>query len=54
MQAGAVMFLPFRKRSRPEEERLLGLDDDPFKLLGNQLGSGFGYSVEVLDLNNDG
>ncbi|KAI6177257.1 FG-GAP repeat protein [Aphelenchoides bicaudatus] len=53
-QTGAAMFLPFRKRSRPEEERLLGLDDEPFKLLGYQLGSGFGYSIEVLDLNKDG
>lgn len=54
MQTGAVMFLPFRKRARAEEERLLGLDDEPFRLLGYQLGSGFGYSVEVLDLNKDG
>lgn len=46
--------MPFRKRSKPGEERLLGLDDEQFKLLGNQLGSGFGYSIEVLDLNKDG
>ncbi|KAI6239094.1 Integrin-alpha2 domain-containing protein [Aphelenchoides fujianensis] len=53
-QTGAVLFLPFRKKARPEEERLLGLDESGFRLSGRQLGSGFGYSVEVLDLNNDG
>jgi hypothetical protein len=54
MQVGGVIFLPFYKRSRPGEERLLGLDDEQFKLLGRQLGSGFGYAIEVIDLNNDG
>ncbi|KAI6201755.1 FG-GAP repeat protein [Aphelenchoides besseyi] len=53
-QMGAVLFLPFRKKSRPEEERQLGLDESGFRLMGRQLGSGFGYSIEVVDLNNDG
>ncbi|KAI1721252.1 integrin alpha domain-containing protein [Ditylenchus destructor] len=53
-QSGAVVFLPFRKNSHPEEERLLGLEDDNFVIVGEQLGSGFGYALEVLDLNADG
>jgi len=56
-QTGAVLFLPFKKKSLPEEERVLGLDlvaDQNFHLQGAQLGSGFGYSIEVLDLNADG
>lgn len=47
------MFLPFRKNSHPEEERLLGLDNN-FTIVGRQLGSGFGAAIEVLDLNADG
>lgn len=47
------MFLPFRKNSHPEEERILGLDDN-FTIIGRQLGSGFGYAIQVLDLNSDG
>lgn len=57
-QTGAVVFLPFKKKSLPEEERVLGLDlaapDQNFHLQGTQLGSGFGYCIEVLDLNADG
>ena len=52
-QSGAVVFLPFRKHSTPEEERSLGLNNN-FVINGRQLGSGFGYAIEVLDLNNDG
>lgn len=52
-QTGGVVFLPFRKHSTPEEERVLGLDEN-FALLGRQLGSGFGHAIEVLDLNVDG
>ncbi|CAD5221384.1 unnamed protein product [Bursaphelenchus xylophilus] len=53
-QTGAVIFLPFYGNARPEDEKLLGLDKSRFKLDGRQLGSGFGYQVEVLDLNKDG
>ncbi|VDN59548.1 unnamed protein product [Dracunculus medinensis] len=55
-QTGAVTFLPFR-RSHPfgsPESHHLTLTDDSFMLLGTQLGSSFGYSIEVNDLNNDG
>ncbi|CAD5215518.1 unnamed protein product [Bursaphelenchus okinawaensis] len=53
-QTGAVIFLPFYGSSRPGDEKLLGLDKSRSKLDGHQLGSGFGYQVEVLDLNKDG
>lgn len=53
-QTGAVLFLPFRRNSRAEEQRQLGLTEDRFLLSGRQLGSGFGSSLEVLDLNGDG
>lgn len=52
-QLGAVVFLSFRKNSHPEEERLLGLDNN-FTIIGQQLGSGFGSAVQVIDLNADG
>lgn len=53
-QTGAVVFLPFYGTSRPGEEKMLGLQESRFILEGNQLGSGFGYEIEVLDLDNNG
>uniref|UniRef100_A0A915NNY2 Integrin alpha-2 domain-containing protein n=1 Tax=Meloidogyne floridensis TaxID=298350 RepID=A0A915NNY2_9BILA len=53
-QTGAVIFLPFRRNFHAEEGPNLGLLDDHFILSGRQLGSGFGSSLAVLDLNNDG
>lgn len=53
-QTGAVIFLPFRRNFQAEEQRQLGLFEDKFLLIGRQLGSGFGSSLEVLDLNGDG
>lgn len=53
-QTGAVLFFPFRRNFHADEQRQLGLLDDRFHLIGHQLGSGFGSSLEVLDLNADG
>ncbi|KAL7078661.1 hypothetical protein ACQ4LE_002530 [Meloidogyne hapla] len=53
-QTGAVIFLPFRRNFHAEEGPNLGLLDDHYILSGRQLGSGFGSSLAVLDLNNDG
>ncbi|MFH4973715.1 hypothetical protein AB6A40_000424 [Gnathostoma spinigerum] len=55
-QTGAVTFLPFRRgmSSRTVDPHQLSLTDDGFMLLGTRLGSAFGYSLEVLDINNDG
>jgi hypothetical protein len=53
-QTGAAIFLPFERHSSPERQRVLGLTDDHFVLAGFQLGSGFGYALEVLDLDNNG
>jgi hypothetical protein len=53
-QTGAVLFFPFRRNFHADEQRQLGLLDDRFHLVGHQLGSGFGSSLEVLDLNADG
>ncbi|KAF8357198.1 ina-1, partial [Pristionchus pacificus] len=50
-QHGAVVVLPFQKKVK--SKRLL-MTEDQFVLNGTQLGSGFGYAIEVIDLNNDG
>ncbi|GMR42590.1 hypothetical protein PMAYCL1PPCAC_12785, partial [Pristionchus mayeri] len=50
-QHGAVVVLPFEKNVK--SKRLL-MTEDRFVINGTQLGSGFGYSIEVIDLNNDG
>lgn len=54
-QMGAVVFLPFQKKySSSETMNDLTLLDDHYMLTGTKLGSAFGYSIEVLDINNDG
>lgn len=55
-QTGAVTFLPFRQgyKSGSQASHHLTLTEDSFMLKGTQLGSAFGYSLEVTDLNNDG
>ncbi|GMS89597.1 hypothetical protein PENTCL1PPCAC_11772, partial [Pristionchus entomophagus] len=50
-QHGAVVVLPFEKNVK--SKRLL-MTEDQFVINGTQLGSGFGYAIEVIDLNNDG
>ncbi|GMT20838.1 hypothetical protein PFISCL1PPCAC_12135 [Pristionchus fissidentatus] len=50
-QHGAVVVMPFEKNVK--SKRLL-MTEDQFIINGTQLGSGFGYSIEVIDLNNDG
>ncbi|CAD6185818.1 unnamed protein product [Caenorhabditis auriculariae] len=47
---GAVLFLPFHQDSNTK----LSFTEDRFMLNGTSMGSGFGYSIEVVDLNNDG
>ncbi|KAK0420795.1 hypothetical protein QR680_014893 [Steinernema hermaphroditum] len=49
-QTGAVVFL---KHSKNVNSKSLGLADN-FTINGLQLGSSFGYAIEVLDLNGDG
>ncbi|EYC38991.1 hypothetical protein Y032_0682g1489 [Ancylostoma ceylanicum] len=49
-QHGAVIFLPFTK----DRGDLLTFTEDRFHINGTKMGSAFGYSVEVVDLNNDG
>ncbi|VDN07933.1 unnamed protein product [Thelazia callipaeda] len=55
-QTGAVTFLPFRSAqiSASQISHHLTLTDDAYILTGSQLGSAFGYSLEVTDLNSDG
>lgn len=54
-QTGAVTFLPFRNGQSPSSQasHYLTLTEDSYMLQGSQLGSAFGYAVEVTDLNND-
>ncbi|CAI5444358.1 unnamed protein product [Caenorhabditis angaria] len=47
---GAVVFLPFFQDSSTK----LALNEDHFMINGTSMGSAFGYSIEVVDLNNDG
>ncbi|CAB3401569.1 unnamed protein product [Caenorhabditis bovis] len=47
---GAVLFLPFQQN--PDSS--LTLTEDKFMLNGSAMGSAFGYSIEVVDLNADG
>ncbi|VDK85685.1 unnamed protein product [Litomosoides sigmodontis] len=55
-QTGAVAFLPFRNGQSPNSQAShhLTLTEDSYMLQGSQLGSAFGYAMEVTDLNNDG
>uniref|UniRef100_A0A183V741 Integrin_alpha2 domain-containing protein n=1 Tax=Toxocara canis TaxID=6265 RepID=A0A183V741_TOXCA len=55
-QRGAVIFLPFKRGYAPGSatSHQLTLTEDSFMLFGTQLGSAFGYAIEVTDLNNDG
>ncbi|EJD74571.1 hypothetical protein LOAG_18126 [Loa loa] len=55
-QTGAVTFLPFRNghSMNSQTSHYLTLTEDSYMLQGSQLGSAFGYSIEVIDLNNDG
>ncbi|VDK80845.1 unnamed protein product [Gongylonema pulchrum] len=48
--------MPFRygQTANAQLAHQLTLTDDSFMLLGSQLGSAFGYAIEVTDLNNDG
>uniref|UniRef100_A0A0K0DXE3 Integrin_alpha2 domain-containing protein n=1 Tax=Strongyloides stercoralis TaxID=6248 RepID=A0A0K0DXE3_STRER len=52
-QSGSVVFFPFMSIQDQSYEEMLPTNDG-FMLKGNQIGSGFGYSVEIVDLNNDG
>lgn len=54
-QTGAVTFLPFWTGQSPTSQasHYLTLTEDNFLLRGSQLGSAFGYAIEVTDLNND-
>ena len=52
LQNGSVVFFQYNGGMSVKNE--LTLTDDAFMLHGRQLGSGFGYSVAVTDLNNDG
>lgn len=47
---GAVIFLPFLS----DPSTRLTFTEDAFMLNGTGMGSGFGYSIEVVDLNADG
>lgn len=47
---GAVIFLPFIQDSSSK----LTLNEDKFIINGTAMGSAFGYSIEVVDLNGDG
>lgn len=49
-QHGAVLFLPFTMDAGDH----ISLTEDRFVLNGTQMGSAFGYSLAVLDINNDG
>ena len=49
-QHGAVIFLPFTWETGDH----LSLTDDRFVLNGTKMGSAFGYSLAVLDINADG
>uniref|UniRef100_A0A5S6QJD1 Integrin_alpha2 domain-containing protein n=1 Tax=Trichuris muris TaxID=70415 RepID=A0A5S6QJD1_TRIMR len=54
-ETGAVYFMPFRKEVTVNDYSALRLLSDNFNLTGDQsLASGFGYSVCVVDINNDG
>ncbi|MCP9258136.1 Protein CBR-INA-1 [Dirofilaria immitis] len=55
-QTGAVTFLPFRygQALNSQDSHYLTLTEDSYMLQGSQLGSAFGYAIEVTDLNNDG
>lgn len=55
-QTGAVTFLPFRNGQSPNSQasHYLTLTEDSYILQGSQLGSAFGYAIEVTDFNNDG
>ncbi|CAI4226617.1 unnamed protein product [Auanema sp. JU1783] len=50
-QHGAVLFLPFNNEDHSDT---LGPVEDHFVLNGTKMGSAFGYSTAVLDINNDG
>ncbi|EGT33551.1 CBN-INA-1 protein [Caenorhabditis brenneri] len=47
---GAVIFLPFIQDSSSK----LTLNEDKYIINGTAMGSAFGYSIEVVDLNGDG
>ncbi|CAJ0943125.1 unnamed protein product, partial [Mesorhabditis belari] len=50
-QTGAVHFLPFNKENKNDHH--LALNDEKFSLEGKSFGSGFGYSVAVVDLDGN-
>ncbi|CEF65392.1 Integrin alpha chain family and FG-GAP repeat and Integrin alpha beta-propellor repeat and Integrin alpha-2 domain-containing protein [Strongyloides ratti] len=52
-QSGSVVFFPFMSIQDQSYEEMLPTNDG-FMLKGKQIGSGFGYSIEIVDLNNDG
>lgn len=47
---GAIIFLPFIQDSSSK----LTLNEDKYIINGTAMGSAFGYSIEVVDLNGDG
>uniref|UniRef100_A0A0N5A4U7 Integrin_alpha2 domain-containing protein n=1 Tax=Parastrongyloides trichosuri TaxID=131310 RepID=A0A0N5A4U7_PARTI len=52
-QTGSVVFFPFMSIQDQTYEEMLPTNDG-FMLKGRQIGSGFGYAIEVIDLNKDG